>query len=185
METSNIIAIVAIVVSVLGALFWLIHRSGVLVTNVDTIKTDVGDIKTQVNSLGEKTAVLVDRVSVLWEGRFSHSNSPRALNDYGKKILAESGIKVLIDSHYDVILSEVRSLNPKNAYQAEKNIIAVVEATLKAPSLIPALEDGAFNSGSDIDTLLLVGAINIRERILSEINFRVSDINSPAHSESD
>jgi hypothetical protein len=41
---------------------------------------------------------------------------------------------------------------------------------------IRKLENAAFTAGVDVDTVLLVGAINIRNKIINDLDMKVEDI---------
>jgi hypothetical protein len=108
--------------------------------------------------------------------RVTKSKSPLVLNDHGLKILTDSGIDKIIDDNYETILSKVKNSNPINAYQAQETIKDVVKDLINNPKLKNVIEIGAFSCGSDVSTVLFVGAINIRDKILTELNLYPKDI---------
>ncbi len=50
------------------------------------------EIKPDLKNIRERFAVVEDRVQTLWKDNVAPAHSPRKLNDYGRKILNESGI---------------------------------------------------------------------------------------------
>ncbi len=185
MDTSDIIALIAIGVVVLGGIITLIYKIGMNVSKmrethrrVGNVEEDVGEIKGDVKSLLVKTEGWGVKIDTLWDKRFTISNSPRVLNEFGKKALADSGINDIIDVRYDEILTKVQGMNPANAYQAEICVIKVVNDLNQEAGLILTLQDCAFKAGLDVDSLLLVGAIYIRDRILGALNYQTAVINS-------
>ena len=178
MDTANILTLIGFCLPVLGGLGVLIYKSGILSNRVVRIEEDVKDIKTDVISLNKQTAEWGVKLDTLWERGFTTSKSPRVLNEVGEKILANSGIKDIVDDRYEKILTEVKGMNPPNAYQAESCVIRVINNFGQEEDLIPTLQDGAFKAGVDVVSLLLVGAIYIRDKILAVLGYDISQINS-------
>ena len=108
--------------------------------------------------------------------QLSQSNSPRQLSKLGKKVLADSKIDEIIDTQYDRILEEVRASDPKNAYQAQEAIYSAVDNLFLDESVRDLVEQGAFLSGYTPKDVLFVGALNVRDRILRELNLDIDDI---------
>ena len=175
MSTAEIIAIIAIGIPILGCLILLIYRSGKVVQHITHIDTDIEEIKNVIKvipSLMVKVGVLEWKVDELWKRRNSTKNSPTQLNDEGKNILKDSGVKKIIKEHLEQIIEDVKSKNPGNAYQAQEHIIEVVRQLKEIPSLNETLENGAFNSGVSVETVLYVGAVDIRDDILIQLDFK-------------
>ena len=108
--------------------------------------------------------------------QLSQSNSPRQLSELGKKVLADSKIDEIIDTQYDRILEEVRASDPKNAYQAQEAIYSAVDNLFLDEPVRDLVEQGAFLSGYTPKDVLFVGALNVRDKILKELNLNIDDI---------
>lgn len=157
-----------------------------------TLKRDVEAIETKLTSLNndistgivpslydirERFVVVEDRVETLWRDKFAPSHSPRQLNEHGRSILAQSGIQEIIDEKQQQLLEVIRSKNPTTAYDAENEIIGVVSKLREHyPDIIDRLKDGAFKSGADIDAVLFVGGIYLRDTIFPLLGFSLEDI---------
>jgi hypothetical protein len=116
-------------------------------------------------------------VNTLWGSKVATSNSPRALNEYGKKILNESGIKEIIEEKKGTLLPLVKAKGAKNAYDAEQAVLSVVEKLPEhCPDIVDRLKTGAFNTGATIDTVLLVGGLYLRDLIFPSLGFSVEEI---------
>jgi len=168
MSTTEIIAIIAIGIPILGCLILLIYRSGKVMQHITHIDKDIEEIKNVIKVI----PVLEWKVDELWKRRNSTKNSPTQLNDEGKNILKDSGVKKIIKEHLEQIIEDVKSKNPGNAYQAQEHIIEVVRQLKEIPSLNETLENGAFNSGVSVETVLYVGAVDIRDDILIQLDFK-------------
>lgn len=124
--------------------------------------------------------VVESRVGDLWADRLAPAHSPRQLNDRGSKVLEESGIKSVVDGKKDELLRMVKEKNPTNAYDAETAITEVMEQLPKSfPDIVPILKQGAFRVGADIDAVLFVGSIYLRNLIFKELGFTLDDLDKP------
>jgi hypothetical protein len=134
---------------------------------------DMDEMKPKVDSMSPK-------VDVLWQRGFSFSNSPRQLNDVGQKILGDSGIKAIVDGKKDKLLAVVKAKNPNNPYDAERVIIEVMEKLPEyCPEIIDELKNGAFRSGVNVEAILFVGSIYLRNLIFPNLGFNVEDLDKP------
>lgn len=174
LNTGEWIAILSFVLTVIVAL-------GALIIVVIKFSYKAGGIMAAIDKmvpLVDKIAVIEDRVISMWERKVTVSNSPMKLNEVGSKIFEDSGIFLFLEKHKEEIIKKVRLMNPSNAYQAQEVIITVLKTYKMNPSCIEQLEKGAFDSGSDVDTVLFVAAIAVRDEILTEMGFENSDIDN-------
>ena len=179
METIDIITIIGVGLVFIALIFNLGMGFGKVkdtYRRVGKVEESVVKINVNVETLLTKTKDWGRKIDWLWGKRVTTSFSPRTLNAIGKKALVDSGIKDIIITHYDEIFNKVQGMNPSNAYQAEECVIKAVKDLDQKPSLTTKLQDGAFKSGFDVDTILFVGAIYIRDKILDQLSFKVIDI---------
>jgi hypothetical protein len=113
---------------------------------------------------------------MLAEKGLARSNSPRTLSDDGIKVLNNSGINAIVDDKYNFIVKQVKKIKPENPYQAELAVLDVVSHLVDDPVLKDAVEEGAFKSGYFVPSVLFVGGLYIRNRVLKELGFSVGDI---------
>jgi hypothetical protein len=152
--------------SILACLIYIGRKLQVL----DTVEKQIGDIY-------ERFIKVVERVNTLWGSKVATSNSPRKLNDYGLKILKESGIKEIIEEKQNTLLPLVQAKGAKNAYDAEQAVLSIVEKLPEhCPDVIDRLKTGAFNAGATLDTVLLVGGLHLRDLIFPSLGFSVEEI---------
>ncbi|MBI2506644.1 MAG: hypothetical protein HYW00_00695 [Candidatus Colwellbacteria bacterium] len=152
------------------------ERTKNLEKSVDEIKPDLREVR-------ESFAAVKDRVNILWEREFLTAKSPLVLNEKGEKILENSGIKELVDTKREMLFIVVKDKNPQGAYQIQEfSREAMLNLKNTNPELLSALEDGAFKTGVDVDTVLLVGSFYLRDSILPEFGFQLSDIDSERNS---
>jgi len=179
LNNSEWIALSAIVVPVIGSIIFLIFKSGSMIEsikniqkNIELIQKSTDDIQKLKYSFGQMNV----KVDFIWRNNLSKSNSPIILNDVGKKILETSKISDFTQKYYNEILSRVKSKNPVNPYQAQEYLISVMSEYQNNEECKLMLQDAAFKSGYDVISVLYVGAIDIRDKIISDLGFVVGDI---------
>jgi len=138
-----------------------------------TIKESIGDFRDRFISMESK-------MEILWKDEIAPSNSPRQLNNRGRNILNESGIKEIIDEKKSELLRLVKEKNPDNPYDANVVIEDIMNDLPKHyPEILANLKDGAFNTGSDISSILFAGSIYLRNEIFSDLGFSIDDLDAP------
>ena len=158
MATELLLSIIAIL---LGTIGYFIKR---ILDKTDKISEDVGDIK--------------PKVKILWEMQFASSKSPLVLNEKGTNILNNSGVKELVDSGLPQLIEEIREKNPQNAYEVQECARKVMLNIKNNTTLLPKLQNGAFNTGVDVDSVLFAGSLYLRDLALPKFNFKLEDIDN-------
>jgi len=137
------------------------------------------DVEKTVKSMYERFIKVEERVDTLWKDEVAPAHSPRKLNDYGNRILTESGIKEIINEKKEKLLGLVREKDAKNAYDAERAVLSVVEHLPEhCPDVVERLKAGAYKTGASVATVLLVGGLYLRDLIFSELGFSPEEIDS-------
>lgn len=132
---------------------------------VEVIHTNVSDIK--------------PKVDILWKDKIAPASSPRQLNERGKDILATSGIKAIVDEKKEELLNLIKAKGAKNAYDAEAAISSVMmELPTHCPDVIDRLKQGAFQTGMDVNSVLYVGGIYLRNMIFTELGFSLEELDN-------
>jgi hypothetical protein len=164
MTFQNIISILGIP-TIVVALIYIGKKLQIL----DTLEVDVKSIR-------DRFIVVEERVKTLWKDEVAPAHSPRKLNERGNAILHGSGIKNIIEERKDYFLAILQKQNPKNPYDAEQYILQVVNDLKNDTVLIEKLKTGAFSVGADIDTVLLVGGLHLRDLIFSSLGFSLQEL---------
>ncbi len=115
-------------------------------------------------------------VQHLWRGITTENNSPRVLNEHGKKILKLAKMHEFTDMYFNHIIYTIKKMAPTNAYDAQECLIKVMRELKDNPQCKEDLEERINMACSDVDTILFVGAINIRDRIIDYLGFQRKDI---------
>lgn len=135
------------------------------------VETSMEWVKKSIEGLGK----------VIKKDEVAPANSPRKLNERGKKILNESGVKGFVDDKKEELFARIHQHTFTNPYDAEKCVLEVMQEVPKYyPEVIENMKNGAFRTGADIETVLLVGGFYLRDLIFPELGFSVDDIVEPA-----
>ncbi len=166
------IAAAAVFLSIISPLFILVFRSGALFERVGHIKDAVDEIKPDVKII----PVIKEKVDVLWASKVVGPGSPIILTQRGVEILKGSKIEEVTTEYYQDILRQVRERNLQNPYQVQEALIEIVTSYKNNQLCKNKLENAAFITGSDVDTVLLVAAVNIRDKIIGDLGMKVEDV---------
>lgn len=114
------------------------------------------------------------------EDSVSESNSPRELNEDGMRILEKSGMKRFIHKHKRKLFSLIKERGVENAHDADSNTAAVMMNLLEFfPEMEEDLKEGAFKAESDIETILFVGTMYLRNLVFEKLGFDINELDKP------
>ena len=172
-EIGSIQALLGVAAVLLGVgIAW-----GTLKTSVKHIGKTLDEIKPDLKEVREKFRVVESRVETLWKDGYAPAHSPRQLNDIGNKILKESGIEEVVNQKKNDLLKIIIEKDTKNAYDAERAIMEVMSKLPEHfPDVVEKLKLGAFQVGSDLDALLFVGGIYLRNLIFKDLGYDLIDL---------
>lgn len=185
-DWSKVGVIVAIAIPIIGFIIFTIKayfRLDAVEKSIDTdIKPELKTLRISIDNAKTDLAGRIDKIHdyllslktaqsdiLLDQSGVTESNSPRQLTDKGMKILNESGIKEIVDSKLSEIITAIQERKPSNDYQVEQYVIDEVQKIGLDTTYKEKLEEGAFNSGSGLAVVLLVGAIYIRDQVLAAV----------------
>jgi len=176
-EVGIIVGIIGALLSVLAFIVSKIFNLGKISNRLQTVESDTKDIKKDIKELGRDLTKRMDEIMSLSARKgLAESQSPMQLSDKGKKVLKNSGIDTVVSDKFDSIVEQVKKLKPANSYQAEHAVLTVVSNLVNDPTLKDAIEEGAFNSGYAIGSVLFAGGLYIRDRVLEKLDFKIDEI---------
>ena len=165
--TGNWIAITAIAVPVIGAIFVGIGRMLYKQGKMDNV----------IEGLIKKVDTLDEKFDKYVMGPLAKGSSPLNLTKKGRELFDDSYVQQFVKNEFDEIISQVKSTRAESAYQAQEVLFTVVDKYKENPKYKVDLENVAFNSGQHIDILMKIIAIGIREDVFSHLTVDVADIN--------
>jgi len=145
---------------------------------VDTLESTVGKDEHGGlrRTLGEvKDKVVACEVILKERGPLAERKSPISLTERGDNVLKESGGMDYVDDQKESLLAFIRDKNPKSAYDVQEFAKLAMELRAKEDDFIP-LKNYAYKEGMDLDDILFVTGIYLRDITLDPLGFSHEDI---------
>ena len=136
--------------------------------SVKRIDKDLDDIKKDTKSISEKIFKMEPQVEKLWKRAFAPGHSPRMLNEEGQRVFNQSGIKDIFSKNLENLITDIENYNPKKAYQVEELAEKVMQSLKENPNILESLKEKAYRAGVDVDTILFVGSIHLRDKYIEK-----------------
>ena len=140
------------------------------------IKPSIRNLNEKFNKLDKTVGIMKNKIDIIWVDELARSSSPLQLNERGQKIFDKSGIKKIIKERFEELYQAVKEKNPRNAYWVQEYAKLAVYKLKQDEKLLPKLEVSAYETGTDIDVILFVGSIYLRNKILPKFNCKPEDI---------
>lgn len=151
-------------------------KIGEMGKDIDNIKEDIKEIRPDLKDVREKVSGMVPQIDKLWQKVFVERASPLVLNEQGRKLFNESGIKDIIDKQKEALLNAIQQKNPQNAYDIQELSKQVIESLKENSEILNQLKDDAFKLGVGIEDILFVGSIYLRDIALERFGFKPEDL---------
>lgn len=130
------------------------------------LRKTVGDIHTKVIACETR---LEER------GPLLQRQSPVSLTERGSKFLEDSGGKQFVDDNFGELLGVVDAMNPKTAYDVQEDSKQAIEA-LRDDERLNGVKEYLFKDGSTLEEAFAVMSIYLRNKVLTQKNWNVDDI---------
>lgn len=123
----------ALVIIVVGFIVWKVSSFYFRTNNIHREFPEVKKLLTDISS-GFKTlnSVLLEK-SIISHSCFSESNSPRVINDLGKKVLTESGADVVFENMKNELLIELEKSTFQSSLELEKESLNLLLSKMNEP----------------------------------------------------
>lgn len=165
METSIIIALINLAITLLGIAYWF----GKYSEKINTLEKAISAI----DNLREKLAkVEAEKANI---GDYIQAKSPLMLTDKGKAVLLDSGGKDYIEKNKNILLTEIKNLSPKNAYDVQEYAKKVI-IDKSASNDFNNIKNYAFKEGLDFNIIVNVMGIYLRDYALIDNGFNVNEL---------
>lgn len=164
------------IIALLSVMVYFIKKIFDKTEKIETIESALKEIKTKFGILWEKSLTIEkdvkthDRDIVFLKGKsYATSNSPLELNEDGERVLKESKINAIIDDRGDELVEKIKQTNPETLYDAQITAQNILEAIMKeSHNILLAVKNGAYNSGVDIDIVVFVGSLYLRDKYIAK-----------------
>lgn len=156
-----------------------------LITGIATFfvyKEKVCNLEKEVNLLRSEVKEIRDKViacetSLKEREPLTKRKSPVDLTERGTKVLNESGGKTFIDNNYEELKRKVEDKTPKTSYDYQEASKEIVQ-TLKEDERINGIKEYLFKEGMEIQDIMDVLGLYLRNLILAEKNISTDDIDT-------
>lgn len=144
--------------------------------DVDNIKSDIEKIQPDLQDVREKVSGLSSVVELLRGQKYSESHSPVSLNQKGRELFDESGIKSMIDREKVLLCDNIKKKNPQTAYDVQEYSRIAMLRLIDDPNTSKQLKEKAYQLGVDVVDILFVGSFYLRDLALKECGFKFEDL---------
>jgi len=158
-----------------GLAFWFLRDKLIGLATTD------GEIKRDLRSVKKTVGAVITRLMRI-EGKLGIGpltiGSPLELNDNGRNILNNSGIKEAVEENRETLLRMMKEKTPETAYDVQKLSQRFLQECEFSSQRIKQMKEYAFEHPNwDLDVIREVGAIHFRDIALEELEFEKDDLN--------
>lgn len=154
---------------------------GNIFDNIKDMKESMKEINTSMKDINgkfdDRLREVETKIAEIRGSKFTESNSPIGLNKEGKELLENTKMKSFVDSNLAEFIRQIRALKPQNSYQiqeaAKKVLFTDFDNNKKYSSKNHnKLQEKAYELGVNVNEIVYVGSIYLRDLALKEIKFR-------------
>lgn len=161
--------IIPLVISVVSAIItFMVYKS-----KVDRLESDMKDIKEEMKQVRDK-AVACEATQKANEP-YIKRKSPLSLTDRGNKLLENSGGKRFVDENFENLNKLVDAKGSKTPYDVQESSKIVLEE-MQGDDKFDSLKEYLFKEGIEIENLIVVMGIYLRDKILEGRGWSVADV---------
>ena len=140
---------------------------------VKNLEENMKEVKADLKEIRDK--VIACETSLKEREPFTKRKSPVGLTDRGKEFLNNSGGKDFIDNNFAVLKLEIEKSDPKTAYDVQEKSKVVLKNMANTDIFNP-LKEFLFKEGLELDDLITVMGIYLRDKFLPEKGFLPEDV---------
>lgn len=167
LEYGNVL--IPLIVSIAtGIAAFLIYRD-----KVRNLADDVKDIKKEMKDI--RDMVIECKTSLKEREPLTKKESPISLTERGNQFLQASGGVQFIDENFTDLFAKVEAHSPKTAYDVQELSKEVLREISNNDKFAP-LKEYLFKEGESLEELITVMGVDLRDRILKQKNWNVSDV---------
>ena len=164
-----------VIISALVSFLIASSRIGEYKNKVDTAVSDITDLKKELKEVRDKAVAC--ETSLKEREPLTRKRSPIALTDRGSKVLNESGGKKFIEDNYEELKNNVDEKKPETSYDIQEISRNVIEE-MKNDQRLNSLKEYLFKEGMELDDIVEVLGIYLRDKILNDKKLSVKDIDN-------
>lgn len=152
-------------------------KLGRLLQRVDHLDEDNKETKKDVKDLGKSVTKCETLLSINKKETYGISQSPVSLNTRGKEVLDESKAMAVITTNQTDLIQKIKELGVSTAYDVQENSLKVLtKLAEEKDARMNGLKEYAFQKGIDLEIVLWVTALALRDIALPELGFTAEDV---------
>ena len=167
-------AITAFVVSSIGWLIAFVRFQ----EKVKNLETKVDKIEVGLQEVRDKVIACETRIDERGEKGLIKRKSPADLTEKGLDLLQKSGGQAWIITNRPELLKSIKEKKPTSAYDVQEYAKEILkEIVAKNDPKLKPLKDYAYTKGLNLDDIILVMSIQLRNEVMSEFpEYNIADI---------
>jgi hypothetical protein len=174
--TDALIPGISLVAGGVGAFLGAYAKFIVLDQRVKHLETDIAEIKAHCKTMNDKVVACEVRQEERGEKPLVKRKSPISLTERGLDLLKNSGGQAWISTNRDSLLAALKAKNPQSPYDVQEFSKQVLKEKEADPLMSP-LKDYAYQQGLDLNDILLVMGIHLRDEAMPLFpGFKLTDI---------
>lgn len=140
-------------------------------SDLKAIKDEIKDLIKQAISIEVKLEERTYRGSE----RLLKRKSPVSLNESGEKLLHSSGGDEFVIKNLDELIKLIEAKNPQSAYDIQEYSKTALKSLSSDARIIP-LKDYAFKEGIELDDIITVMGVYLRDKALKRLGYTLQQI---------
>jgi hypothetical protein len=165
------------IVSAIVSLLSVVFTTGKYKQKVETNEKELDKHDIKISEISDRISRLeggIDRDRI-YQNSYIQRKSPLSLTEKGKAVLLDSKGKDFIDKNKDNLLENLKNLNPKTSYDVQELSRKILDEETKKEDF-NKIKEYAFKNGLQLDLIMDIMGIYLRDEVLSDFNFNVNDL---------
>ncbi|OGH93225.1 MAG: hypothetical protein A2563_01300 [Candidatus Magasanikbacteria bacterium RIFOXYD1_FULL_40_23] len=154
------------------------HKLGRYAQIADDLKAKVGEIEKEIKLLTTnitQCSTKIDERTLSAATALTKRKSPISLTDFGDALLKKSGSDKFVLENQSELVEKIKVTNPKSAYDVQEASKKVIKDMVDEDKFI-SLKDYAFKEGIELENIILVMSIFLRDVALPLLGYKPEDI---------
>ena len=168
-EYANVIIPLAVSL-VTGVATFFVYRE-----KVSRLEKDVGKLHDEVRDIRDK--VIACETSLREREPLTKRKSPISLSERGRRVLEDSGGRKFVDDNLKELKKAVEGKSPQTSYDVQEMARKVIRS-MTDDTRLNGMKEYLFKEGIDIDDLITVLSIYLRDKVLEAKNWKAEDIDA-------
>jgi len=151
------------------------YKFGKLEQRIEHLEEDNKDNKSEIRGIGKDVSEVRGQLSANNPATYLRRKSPVTINERGLELLKHSGGEKFIEDNKEEMIEKLKTIGRKTAYDIQENSKIVVKSYQDDDRFTP-IKEFVFKQGIDLEIVLLMMSLHLRDIALEKFNFTDIDI---------